>query len=323
LLQQDETLCITGSAAELGNWSQQQPILLSRNEGEDFYFAKINFSKAAPLSYKYAVYNTSLQTIVRYESGNNRFLFETVEKNTALIVNDGFANLLSNTWKGAGVAIPVFSLRSEKSFGTGEFTDLKLLTDWAKKTGLQLIQILPINDTTATRSWTDSYPYAAISAFALHPLYINISVAAGEKYKTILKNTEEERLQLNALPDVDYEAVTKCKWKLVEQLYSVQKNEIFSSEDYRDFFESNRHWLMPYAAFCYLRDKYGTADFNQWKTNSTYNAEEIKNFFEPSFNEFDALAIHCFVQYHLHVQLKDAATYAHEKWDNFKKVIFP
>ena len=76
--------------------------------------------------------------------------------------------------RGAGVAIPVFSLRSNNSFGVGEFTDIKLLVDWAKSTGLKLIQILPVNDTTATHTWTDSYPYSAISAFALHPMYLNL-----------------------------------------------------------------------------------------------------------------------------------------------------
>lgn len=79
------------------------------------------------------------------------------------------------------MAIPVFSLRSRNSFGVGEFTDIKLLVDWAKQTGLKLVQLLPVNDTTATNTWLDSYPYAAISAFALHPLYINLSQVAGKE----------------------------------------------------------------------------------------------------------------------------------------------
>jgi hypothetical protein len=33
----------------------------------------------------------------------------------------------------AGVAVPVFSLRSEDGFGVGEFSDIKKLADWAKK----------------------------------------------------------------------------------------------------------------------------------------------------------------------------------------------
>ena len=56
----------------------------------------------------------------------------------------------------------------------GEFTDIQLLVDWARQTGLKMVQILPINDTTATHTWVDSYPYAAISVFALHPLYLNL-----------------------------------------------------------------------------------------------------------------------------------------------------
>jgi 4-alpha-glucanotransferase len=65
-------------------------------------------------------------------------------------------------------------LRSDDGFGVGEFSDLKKLADWAHKTNLSVIQILPINDTTANYSWTDSYPYAAISVYALHPQYLSL-----------------------------------------------------------------------------------------------------------------------------------------------------
>ncbi|MGL1241039.1 4-alpha-glucanotransferase, partial [Vibrio parahaemolyticus] len=97
------------------------------------------------------------------------------------------------------------------SCGTGEFTDLKLLVDWSKNIGLKLIQLLPVNDTTATHSWLDSYPYAAISAFALHPLYINLASVAAGKFKKELAQIEADRIRLNALSEVDYEAVLKLK----------------------------------------------------------------------------------------------------------------
>src|SRR5678815_5820728 len=90
-------------------------------------------------------------------------------------------------WKAAGVSIPVFSLRSRESFGIGEFTDIRLLADWANETGLKLIQLLPVNDTIATYTWKDSYPYAAISAFALHPVYINLQKVAGKNGAQIIK----------------------------------------------------------------------------------------------------------------------------------------
>ncbi len=161
--------------AKQRNWDVEAPVLLNRENG--WWSVKLSLPREDfPLSYKYGVYDTKEQRFVRYESGDNRILYgvqgpsgDEEGQQIVTILHDGFVHLPNDTWKGAGVSLPVFSLRSKNSFGTGEFTDLNLLTDWAKKTGLKLIQILPVNDTIATHTWVDTYPYAAISAFALHP----------------------------------------------------------------------------------------------------------------------------------------------------------
>ena len=103
-----------------------------------------------------------------------------------------------NMWKAAGTAIPVFSLRSENGFGVGEFNDLKLLVDWAAATGQKVIQLLPVNDTTMTWTWRDSYPYNACSSFALHPQFIHLPSAG------VVEDDEYYRLQkeLNSLPEL-------------------------------------------------------------------------------------------------------------------------
>ena len=62
--------------------------------------------------------------------------------------------------------MPGFSLRSKTSFGVGDFGDLKKMIDYIDKTGQRVLQILPINDTTITHTWTDSYPYSCISVIA-------------------------------------------------------------------------------------------------------------------------------------------------------------
>ena len=46
-----------------------------------------------------------------------------------------------------GLSLPLFSLRSEKSCGIGDFGDLLPLIDWAKSLGFDCIQLLPLNDT--------------------------------------------------------------------------------------------------------------------------------------------------------------------------------
>ena len=214
-----------------------------------------------PLAYKYGVFDLDRHAFICFEDGPNRVLRNTIGPDRHTLVNDGFAGLPSNTWRGAGVAIPMFSLRSEKSFGVGEFLDLKPLADWGRQTGLKLIQVLPVNDTTATHTWVDSYPYAAISAFALHPIYLNLDRITAGPNKSLLQALEPERLRLNALDAVDYEAVMKAKSEFIRQILPSQKQATFASEGYKRFFAANRHWLEPYAAFCHLRDKYNTSDF--------------------------------------------------------------
>src|SRR5215510_8049529 len=122
----------------------------------------------------------------------------------------------------------------------GEFNDIKLLVVWAKKTGLHLIQILPVNDTHATATWVDSYPYAAISAFALHPMYLNLDELVNDKHKHLLDAVKEEREQLNQKDAVAYEAVNKLKWRLLEEIYALQKKQTLASAEYKSFFNNNK-----------------------------------------------------------------------------------
>jgi len=312
LLRKGQTLCLMGGCASLGNWGTSAPLLMNRIAGEDFLSVQVDLGREAfPVQYKYGVYDFEHAQFIRFEDGDNRILQDAVAPKKHTIVNDGFVRLPAATWKGAGVAIPVFSLRSENSFGVGEFTDLKPLADWAKRTGLKLIQILPVNDTTATHTWADSYPYAAISAFALHPLYLNLNQIVAGKKKSLPKTLEAERKRLNALDAVDYPAVLSAKLKFVRKIFPEQKEQVFAGREYHEFFRRNRHWLVPYAAFCALRDKFGTADFNQWLAHRVYHAREMAASVEKDSDMRDEIELNYFIQFHLHLQLRDAAEYIH------------
>jgi 4-alpha-glucanotransferase len=312
LLAKGQVLCLLGNAPALGNWQTAAAIPMHRTPGADHWELRLQLSNDDfPLVYKYGVYDITQKTFLAYEGGNNRLLHDNVNGQKQTVVNDGFAILPDNTWKGAGVAIPVFSLRSNNSLGTGEFTDIPLLVDWAKKTGLQLIQILPVNDTTATHTSADSYPYAAISAFALHPLYLNIDqMAAGDA--AVLAETAAARQELNAADGVEYEKVMQLKLRLIQQLYSRQAEQTFAEPEYQQFFEQNKHWLLPYAAFCYLRDKYRTPDYSKWPEHASYNEQAVAALQQTTSPAYPEIALHYFIQYHLHKQLKAATAYAHE-----------
>ena len=311
LLKDNEVVCLVGNGNSLGNWSVVNPVLLAK-EG-DWWKVKINLANGGfDITYKYGIYNNALKLFIRYEIGENRFLQDRGGKGMLTILHDGFFHNDANFWKGAGIAIPVFSLRTENSFGTGEFTDIKLLVDWAKITGLKLIQLLPINDTTATHTWLDSYPYAAISAFGLHPLFLNIEKVAGGTNDGLIEEWAQKKLALNNLPDVDYEQVMDYKLAAIKTLYNLQKNDFLNDIKYFEFFDLNRHWLVPYAVFCYLRDDNKTADFSKWRTNTLYNEAAIQELATPGSPQYNGIGLHYFIQYHLHLQLKAATVYAHQ-----------
>ena len=215
-------------------------------------------------------------------------------------------------WKGAGTAIPVFSLRSERDFGIGQFTDLKLLVDWAAATGQSVIQTLPVNDTTMTGTWRDSYPYSANSSFALNPIYIDLELVGSIDDKEFLKRAEKQRKELNALPAIDYERVFRLKSEYLDRLYAQYGDQCCRSREYQKFFNANRNWLEPYALYCYLRDKYGTADFHQWK-ESGYTPTLLNRFCTPGNPRYREIRKHYFIQYHLDRQLTDVKQYANRK----------
>lgn len=312
MLEPHETVCLCGSTQNLRNWNSEEPILL--NPKNNWFYTRIAFEENEwPATYKYGIYNLKEKKLVSFEEGENRLLRSWEVPAGVTILHDGFINYQRPLWRGAGVNIPVFSLRSEKSFGVGEFRDLKLLIDWAKQTGIKLIQLLPVNDTSAQNNWRDSYPYAAISSFALHPLYINLEKVAGKSGAGIIKALRKKQKQLNALAHVDYEQVMKFKRSALRELYDLQKETLKEDLRYFEFFDLNRHWLVPYAAFSYLKEKNRTPDFNLWKKYAVYDEAAIQKLASPNQKHYDEIAFYYFVQFHLHLQLNEIVLYAHKQ----------
>ena len=313
LLKTGQTLAIIGASSLLGGWDVHKSIPLKKIKQTPCFEIALDLKDSEfPFVYKYGIYDVKQKLFIQFEEGNNRVLYESVGIKKLVICNDGFAVLNNTEWKGAGVAIPVFSLRSQESCGVGEFSDIKLLVDWSKQIGLKLIQLLPVNDTTATHTWMDSYPYAAISAFALHPLFIRIEEMVLPKQQDLIKGYLIEKEKLNALEAVDYELVMKLKWKLLRSLFAKNGKKELTSSSFAEFFNNNAHWLVSYSVFSYLRELHGSIDFNAWPTHSIYNEVAIQKMADPSSTIYSEITFYYYVQYHLHLQLKSATNYAHE-----------
>lgn len=313
LLHPNKTICLLGNVKELNNWNTQKPILLTKKEKEFYYSTFIKLpTNCNNIEYKYGVFDIEKKQFVHYEDGDNRVLNKQLCFDDLTIVHDGFVQLPFNSWKGAGVNIPVFSLRSENSFGIGEFYDLKLLAKWAAKVSLKLIQILPVNDTTENFSDSDSYPYAAISAFALHPIYICLDELIDKSDKVIVNNFNSLKKKLNQSSQVSYSMVLKHKWHYLQQIFTKKHTLVFATKEYQTFYQKNKFWLIPYAAFCFLRNKYGTANFALWKEFAIYNEKKIALLVSEKGKHFKEVSIHFFVQFYLHKQLSEAVQEANK-----------
>ena len=292
-LRQGQSVAILGSHPALGSWN---PARYLRMEPIGLYEWLLSVNVDAilmPLEFKYVIVDDATHGLVAWEEGDNRTVEgmlppeqNTVPDGTVLVVYGESLRVKEETWRAAGVAIPVFSLRSSHSCGVGDFGDLRLLVDWAVTTGMKVIQILPVNDTTVARSWSDSYPYNIVSAFALHPQYLDLNALGplrNKKYMTVFLRQQNE---LNALNYTDYEAVQRVKSDYIRELFAERGRQTLEMEEFRLWFEDNKEWLESYA---------------EWLAGkSSVNCQ------------LSTVNIVYFTQYHLHLQLKGAADYARQ-----------
>lgn len=305
-----QSLAVCGNHPALGSWNASR-FLPMQYAGRQEWMLTVNVAAMmdTPIEYKYVVVDSASHTLTQWEEGDNRTTEgHTVADGQVMVADGGVLRLCEQMWKAAGVAVPVFALRSEHSYGCGDFGDLCRLVDWAVATGMKIIQLLPVNDTTARHDWADSCPYKAISAFALHPHYVDLEAAGQLKNAERMNVFHRRRRELNALPYSDYEAVERVKSEYLHELYVEQGKTVMETDEYQTFARRNAHWLNDYAVFCALRDKHNTADFDQWKQLSAYDEQQATLYAKGDGKE--EVDYCCFVQFLLHRQLKAAADYA-------------
>ena len=312
-INKDYCLAICGNQKSLGHWDPEKAVLMSDTNFPEWQI-ELDASKLKyPLEYKFILYNKQEKKADCWEKNPNRYLADPeLKTNETLVISDRYVYFDIPAWKGAGIAIPVFSLKSEKSFGVGDFGDLKRMVDWAVNTRQKVIQILPVNDTTMTHAWTDSYPYNSISIYAFHPMYADIRQMGTLKDKEAASKFSKKQKELNSLPAIDYEAVNQTKWEFFNLLFRQEGEKVLASKDFKDFFETNKEWLQPYAVFSYLRDAYKTPNFRKWPRHSVYQAEDIEKMCQPGTADYPHISLYYYIQYHLHLQLLSATEYARQ-----------
>lgn len=313
-LRDGERLGVLGADKALGAWDVQKILPMTQHTYNE-WVADIDAThlEGSHLEFKFVAFRNTKNDLL-WEASMNRTVDLPEMKAGELVsyeLDQAFFALYNR--KLAGTLVPVFSLRTRKSAGIGDFGDLKTMIDFVASTGQKVLQLLPINDTTITHTWTDSYPYSCISVFAIHPQYANLHALPELKDAKARAEAEKTRAELNALDKIDYEKVNDFKINFLRQIFNQEGEKMMKTAEYKAFFQDTEQWLVPYAQYSYLRDKNGTADFNQWPDHQVWDEAERKALTDPKTAAYKNVAFFYFVQFVLDRQMQEAHEHAKAK----------
>ena len=306
-----ERLAILGDCQALGSWEAIRALDMTEHQSNEWVISLDGDALPKVFEFKFVGLDDAIDVTPLWETGANRTIeLPILQPGDVIVYELPQAYFPIYPWKGAGTVIPIFSLRSEGSFGVGDFGDLKMMVDWCAKTKQRVLQVLPINDTNMTYTWQDSYPYNSISIYALHPQYTDFRQLPALKDEALKAKFEALRQELNALPQIDYERMNNAKLEYLRALFAQEGKNIMKSEAFKKFFEQNEAWLVPYAAFCHYRDLYGTATFSEWPDHHELPEKEREAMTKPTTKLYKEVAFWYFVQFNLDQQMRAAHAYA-------------
>ncbi|MCH9617397.1 MAG: 4-alpha-glucanotransferase [Chlamydiia bacterium] len=221
------------------------------------------------------------------------------------------ASHLKDAWENIGIHhhhginIPLFSIHSKDSCGIGEFFDLKLLIDFAQTIKMDIIQLLPLND-----SGYESSPYNAVSSLALNPIYISL------KKLPFIKSDKQMQLELsgfrkyNYLQKVAYNAVLTAKLSFLRKYYDRYFLNFKSSPSYQGFLKEGT-WLQDYGLFKCLKEDYAHKGWFSWEEkHKNISEKEKKSLLKEKKKE---ISFYIFLQFLAFSQLEEVKEYAQQK----------
>ncbi|MCC6866154.1 MAG: 4-alpha-glucanotransferase [Ignavibacteria bacterium] len=197
------------------------------------------------------------------------------------------------TKRRAGIAVPLFSLYSKTSTGIGELTDLVLLAEWCLKTGISIIQLLPLNDVGS-----DFAPYSSVSSFAIDPMYLNLN-----KLNVVLSQEQMHKLEIlrkkfrPLFGRVNYK-IKNCKIEFLWDIYKGRKTD--DIVNYTAFKNSNKYWLHDYAVYKVIAENNISKGWVEWQEGLREFSIETTSHFEKL--NYERIEFYKWIQWQLYEQ---------------------
>ena len=175
------------------------------------------------------------------------------------------------------LAVQLYSIRSARNWGIGDFTDLAALLELAAKLGADGVGLNPLHALFDDRP-ADCSPYSPNSRLFLNPLYIDVEqmpeFGAGSETPKAAARLREGHI-------VDYKSVAELKWQALRAAFDVFKAHPGKGrrEDFEAFRAERASQLSRFACFEVLRHKFHHSWWEwpaEWRTPDDAKCAELR-----------------------------------------------
>ncbi len=210
-----------------------------------------------------------------------------------------------------GYCIQLYSLRSRRNWGIGDFTDLYNFVDVCRHAGADVIGLNPVN-VLGHCFPEEASPYMSISRLFLNPIYIDV--------EAVPEFIPEDRYQigadiadLNAAEMIDYGRVYPLKIKVLKTLYQRMKEDPDRMEEFEAFCSEKGEDLERLAAFQALYEDKWKDHWGGWRAwEKEYRKPGTAAVKKYCREQADRLGFFKFLQFEADRQLKRVSEHVRE-----------
>lgn len=213
----------------------------------------------------------------------------------------------------AGILVPLFSIRTARSWGIGDIADLPELAQWALDHGHRLVQLLPLGDLPEG----ENSPYSAATSFAIDPMYVAVDriedVSDEERHALIGPDGDNTLARIRGAPNVEYSTVRAIKRRVLRAAFERFFVDHFEkgserANRMRAFMQDQRGWLEGYALYRALKSRYAENWWRGWPAGIRDREPAVLDRVSRELSR--EVLLHSYIQW-----------IAHEQWAEARKKI--
>ncbi len=181
---------------------------------------------------------------------------------------------LASGGRTAGFNVSLYGLRSKRNWGCGDFTDLRVLLEWAaKEAGFSFVGLNPLH-ALHNRTPYNTSPYLPLSMYYKNLLYIdveNVPEFGRSRCAQALANSAAVREKIEQLRNanfVEYAEVDRLKRRFLRLLFREFRrgnlDDGLRAQAFRDYCEREGDLLSKFALYCALDEALHKQDRNRW-----------------------------------------------------------